>query len=150
MITHFETNKVYMAKGLSTMMYADVAYSLLSELSKSEIDWGELPCTQSPLHVWTRDYMPLQVCRDRFVLFRYEPDYLNNYPEYKPQVDEIIGGLGVDVCHSSINLDGGNVISCGDKVIVTDKIFKENPQLTSTKLLDELSALLEAEIVLIP
>ena len=150
MITHFETNKIYIAEGLKSPRYVDVAYSLLSKVSKLEINCELLPYTQSPLHIWTRDYMPVQVSKEKFVCFRYEPDYLKNNQEYKPQTDKIVEKLNLKVSYSSINLDGGNVISCGNKVILTDKIFKENPQYAKTKLLDELSALLEAEIVLIP
>ena len=94
--------------------------------------------------------MPVQVSRDRFIQFRYEPDYLMENPEYKPDVYSILSQLGIDVCCSPINLDGGNIISCGDKVIMTDKIFRENPQYSNDRLIEELSDLLEAEPVLIP
>ena len=94
--------------------------------------------------------MPVQVRRDRFIKFRYEPDYLRDSPEYKPDVKSIMSQLCIEVCNSPINLDGGNIISCGDKVIMTDKIFKENPQYNPTRLIEELTELLEAEPVLIP
>lgn len=69
MITHFETNKVYLAKGLSSLQYADIASSLLSYFSNLHIDWDELPYTQSSLHIWSRDYMPVQVNKNKFVCF---------------------------------------------------------------------------------
>ena len=150
MITNFETNKIYVAKGLNSQRYADVAYTLLTLLSNLHINCEELPCTQSQLHIWARDYMPVQVSKEKFICFRYEPDYLNNCPKYKPQRNKILENLNIDVCYSSINIDGGNIISCGNKVILTDKILIENPQYTTMRLLDELSALLEAEIILIP
>ena len=150
MITNFDTNKVYIAQGLGLPTYVKTAYSLFSSLYNSQISCDLLPCTYLPFHIWVRDYMPIQVRKDKFVCFRYEPDYLKNYPEYKPETNSIIEQLGIKLCYSSINLDGGNVISCGDKVILTDKIFKENPQYNHTKLIDELADLLEAEIVLIP
>lgn len=40
--------------------------------------------------------------------------------------------------------------STGDKVILSEKIFKENPNYPRTALIDMLSDLLEAELVLIP
>ena len=94
--------------------------------------------------------MPIQVNNGKFVRFCYNPDYLQDSPEYKPNVSAILSGLGLQVLDSDIILDGGNVISCGDKVIMTDKIIRENPHYCKKELIDKLSKLLEAEIVLIP
>ncbi len=71
-------------------------------------------------------------------------------PEYKPDVHGLLNQLGIDVTCSTINLDGGNIISCGDKVIMTDKIFQENRQYSHSRLIEELTELLDAEPVLIP
>lgn len=150
MITNFETNRVYVANGLSSPLYFDVVESFVTIFNKFHIEFEQLPFTQSPHHIWARDYMPVQVSGNSYVKFRYEPDYLDGYSDYKPDVDGIVKSLGIYVYLSSINLDGGNVISCDGKVIMTDKVFKENPQLSSAKLLDELADLLEAEPVIIP
>ena len=150
MITNFETNKVYFAQGLSSAVFENAANSLVSAFHDSHVNWAKIPCTHSPQHIWVRDYMPVQVGRDRFIKFRYEPDYLMGSPKYKPDVHSILSQLCIDVCCSPINLDGGNIISCGDKVIMTDKIFKENPQYSRNRLIEELTELLEAELVLIP
>ena len=150
MIINNKTNKVCFAEGLESPSYQNVRKSIIATLSKRNIAWEQLPCTHSSLHIWARDYMPVQVREDKFVQFRYEPDYLKDSPEYKPNVSDIMNQLGIDVCRSQINIDGGNVISCDEKVILTDKVLGENPQYSSSKLLDELSELLEAEPVLIP
>ena len=150
MITNFETNKVYFAQGLCSPVFNNAANSLVTAFHDSQVNWAKIPCTHSPHHIWARDYMPVQVNMDRFILFRYEPDYLKGSPEYKADVHCILSQLGIDVCCSPINLDGGNIISCGDKVIMTDKIFQENPQYSHNRLIEELTELLEAEPVLIP
>lgn len=150
MITHFETNKVYFAQGLSSPVFENAANSLVNAFHDSHVNWDKIPCTHSPQFIWVRDYMPVQVSRDRFIQFRYEPDYLMESPEYKPDVHCILSQLGINVCCSPINIDGGNIISCGDKVIMTDKIFQENPQYSHNRLIEELTELLEAEPVLIP
>lgn len=150
MITNFETNKVYFAQGLSSPVFKNAANSLVNAFHDSHVNWTKILFTHSPQHIWVRDYMPVQVSRDRFIQFRYEPDYLMDCPEYKPDVHCILSQLGIDVCRSPINLDGGNIISCGDKVIMTDKIFHENPQYSPNRLIEELTELLEAEPVLIP
>ena len=150
MITNFETNKVYLAKGMTSDNYVDATGSLLSTLHNHRISWYFLPLTASPFHIWTRDYMPVQVSKDKLVRFNYSPDYLKDNPEYKPDTYAILSALGLQVMDSDIIIDGGNVISCGDKVIMTDKVFRENPHYDREVLIDTLSQLLEAKIVLIP
>ena len=125
MLTNFETNKVFIAKGLSFVPYSSTAYSLVTSLYNRNVAWSELPYSESPFHIWARDYMPVQVNKDKFVRFNYNPDYLRNYPEYKPYTSMMLSYLGVKVINSDLVVDGGNIISCGDKVIMTDKIFLE-------------------------
>lgn len=150
MITNFDTNKVYLAKGMTSENYVDATGHFLGALHNHKISWNFLPLTASPFHIWTRDYMPVQVSKDKFVRFNYSPDYLKDTPEYKPDTSAILSALGIHVIDSDIIIDGGNVISCGDKVIMTNKIFRENPHCDHEVLIDTLSQLLEAEIVLIP
>jgi hypothetical protein len=150
MITDFDTNKVYLAKGMTSENYVDATGHLLGTLHNQKVHWEFLPLTASPFHIWTRDYMPVQISRDKFVRFNYSPDYLKDSPEYKPDTSTILSTLSLQVIDSDIIIDGGNVISCGDKVIMTDKILRENPHYERNVLIDTLSLLLEAEIVLIP
>jgi agmatine/peptidylarginine deiminase len=150
MITNFETNKVYLAKGMTSEKFVDATGHFLGTLHNHNVHWDFLPLTASPLHIWARDYMPVQVSKKKFVRFNYNPDYLNYYPEYKPDTSAIISKLGIQVIDSDITIDGGNVISCGDKVIMTGKIFRENPHYDHDILIYTLSQLLEADVVLIP
>ena len=50
---------------------------------------------------------------------------------------------------SDINLDGGNVLICEGRAILSDRIFSENPEKTRNELIDELGKLLECEIIII-
>ena len=150
MITNFDTNKVYLSKGMTSEMYVDATGHLLGTLHNQKVHWGFLPLTASPFHIWTRDYMPVQINKNKFVRFNYSPDYLKDSPEYKPDTPTILSTLGLQVLNSDNIIDGGNVISCGNKVIMTDKIFRENPHYERNVLIDTLGQLLEAEIVLIP
>ena len=150
MITNFETNKVLLAKGMTLHAYVNATKHLLEIMHNKEIEWVFLPFTSSQYHIWARDYMPVQVNKDKFVRFIYNPDYLKDNPEYKPNTSGILSELGVRVTDSDIIIDGGNVISCGEKVIMTDKIYRENPHYDHNLLIDRLSQLLEAEIILMP
>ncbi len=97
--------------------------------------------------------MPIQVAEDRFVQFRYAPDYLTGKyrhlradGEIGPKLPWLKGCL-----RSEIVLDGGNVVGWGDRAILTDKVFAENPGWERRKLLAALERLLEVErIILIP
>ena len=150
MITNFETNNVLIAKGLTTPQYADATRYLLDVFHRHKTKWNFLSGTSSPFHIWASDYMPIQVSKDKFIRFNYSPDYLIDSPEYKPDTSAILSNLGFQVIDSDIIIDGGNVISCGDKVIMTDKIIRENPHYHVNTLIDKLSQLLEVEIILIP
>lgn len=150
MITNFETNKVFIAEGLTSMYYEDVTRRLLDAMHSYKLDWSFLPETTYPNYIWMRDYMPVQVSKEKFVRFNYSPDYLIDSPEYKPDTSAILSALGLQVIDSDIIIDGGNVISCGDKVIMTNKIFRENSNYHPHTLIDTLCQLLEAEIILIP
>lgn len=150
MITNFKTNKVYFSKGITYESYVYPTSHILAIMHRYGLEWSFLPYTNSPLHIWARDYMPVQVSKEKFVRFNYAPDYLEDFPEYKPDTSPILSDLGLRVIDSDIIIDGGNVISCGSKVILTDKIIRENPHYQRNRLIDTLSQLLEAEIILIP
>lgn len=150
MLTNFETNKVFIAKGLCCDAYCKAADSLISVFDRHHVEWAQLHCTDSDLHIWARDYMPVQVSETKFVWFDYSPDYLSDSPEYKPDTSAVLSELGLTVVKAELVIDGGNIVCCGDKVIMTDKIFRENPHIAQRELIDTLTQLLEAEIVLIP
>lgn len=104
--------------------------------------------------IWCRDYMPVQTASGKLVQFRYEPSYLKGKPEWelsRSDVHEVcrVNGITPDEI-SNINLDGGNVLLCGNRAIVSDRIFSENPDRTRDALIAELARLLEAEIIIIP
>lgn len=148
MINDNQTNMVYIARGLSA--YEPVCMNLMSALDSNGIECEFLPRTPSPKHIWARDYMPLQLDKGRFLSYRYRPDYLRGYEGYIPQYRRIWTDLGLECIQTDIVLDGGNVVKCGSKVIMTDKIFRENTSWGRNELISELERLLRAEIVLIP
>jgi agmatine deiminase len=102
--------------------------------------------------IWIRDYAPVQVADDLLVKFRYTPDYLHGY-EHLITGDEVLDSFrDLSRClHSGIVLDGGNVVGCPGKAILTDKVYKENPGRTRPQLRRQLRELLRAdELIIIP
>ena len=103
--------------------------------------------------IWCRDFMPVPVSKDKFVQFVYDPDYLKGKWSYlKTDPWEVTANLDISPIRSELVIDGGNVIRYGKMVIMTEKIFTENPNWTNKeKLKDQISKELEVEnVVLIP
>lgn len=148
MITDKETNTVYLADGIRH--YMPLAHNLLEALYRENVDMHFLRHTESRKHVWARDYMPIQLDMDRFLLYRYSPDYLKNDPAYIPRYETIARGLNLKCRKTDLIIDGGNVVKLKDKVIMTDKVLKENPSYTERTLKSRLEADLECEVCLIP
>jgi len=94
--------------------------------------------------------MPIQIGKDTFLLYQYSPDYLKDDHDYIPDYRTISHELHLNLIETDIILDGGNVIKCDDKVIMTDKIFHENPTYSHEALVKELERLFHAKLVLIP
>lgn len=148
MIQDFQTNMLYLAHGLSH--YVPVFRSLLEALHREKIHAEFLPFTSSYKHVWARDYMPIQIEKTLVFYYEYWPDYLQGYDGYIPNVLEIIDRLHLDRIPVDYVLDGGNFVKCGDKVIMTDKIFQENDWIERKELLSTLEDYLQVQIVIIP
>lgn len=145
MITDNQTNKVYFSKRLT---WYKCWPNLKEILTDAKIEFDLLENTRDK---WARDYMPIQVEKDKFVSYVYDPDYLqedkNSITMWKdipnlPPMPEII--------ETQLKIDGGNVIKCSDKVIMTDKVFLENRlQFTEKEILEELERLF-GHVVIIP
>ena len=148
MINDYQTNKVYLAEGIKG--YPKVAEHLLWALYSEGIESEYLPHTKSRKHVWARDYMPIQMEKDKFLQYRYNPDYLKGYPDYIPNYEAIAKDLKLNCVTTGLVLDGGNVVRCGNRVIMTDKVFKENPRYNDYYVVDCLEHLFEADVVIIP
>jgi len=145
MIIDSQTNIVYFSKLLK-------AWKSFQEieliLKKNYIISNVIEDTKD---IWARDYMPVQVDTNKFIQFRYEPSYLAKdlYLQSNPQA--VCKSHGFTPVYSYINLDGGNIVKWSDRVILTDRIFSENPQYTDRKqLISEIEKKLNAEVFLIP
>lgn len=126
--------------------------SLTSILDKYGVPHSGLKLTND---IWVRDFMPIQVYPDIFKIYDYMPDYLRKSKKYRHLITEPTevcqaNGIDFDKGLSGIRIDGGNVVRCGEKVIMTAKVFEENPGFT----VYELSRLLEmnfgAELIILP
>ena len=146
-----ECKKIVYLSELLEERYPESFKRLTSILKKHNVDYRLLKGTKD---IWCRDYMPIQTESGKLVQFRYEPSYLKGNKEWeesRSDVREVCQLNGFEPIFSNINLDGGNVLLCSGRAIVSDRIFKENPEYTDKEILvKELSELLEAEVIIIP
>lgn len=151
MIPESLSNRVYFSALLPEV--CPVTYSGLVEiLDRYGVPHSLLEGTKD---IWCRDYMPIQTIDNRFVLFRYEPDYLLDTAKHKASItDNSIARRYVDSSYledsRGIKIDGGNVVHSGCKVIMTAKVFEENPQWTPRDLIECLTRTFGADIIFLP
>ena len=97
--------------------------------------------------------MPIQISKREFIQFNYNPDYLKP-KRYQSTITDSISickQLGINPVQSNLVIDGGNIIRSNDSVILCDKVFKENPQLSKVRIMDELIDLFGVrQLVFIP
>ena len=152
MIADNETNFVYFSK-LFAERYPKIYQEIDSCLAKFDIGRKLLTNTKD---IWARDYMPIQVSKNKFIEYRYDPDYLQG--EYKDQREIksypgiVCSSNGIKTIKSDIILDGGNIVKSSNCVILTDKVVRENRfAYAKEKLIKELENIFEIDkIVLIP
>lgn len=143
MITDSQTNFLYLADTLPTK-YPDFYKRFENVLKNYNIPFDFLPKTKD---VWAVDYMPIQTDFNKFVLFVYNPSYLQTkkYLKTISDVDEICKAIGIETFKTDINIDGGNVTRWTNKVIMTDRVFKDNPTYERKQLIKELYELLQVD-----
>lgn len=118
-------------------------------LEENGISYGLLPNTKD---IWARDYMPAYA-NGHYVSYVYNPDYLQSEKNKKyitDNVEEVFDLSNDSVIKTKLVIDGGNVIMCGDKVIMTDKIFVENSGLSKEEVVAEIESVFSAKLVVIP
>lgn len=151
MLNDFEMNKVLVSDLLRSI--APKAFKGIKEAcERFNVPFGELEGTQD---IWCRDYMPLQVDAEQYQKYIYAPDYLLKSEEDRATITD-----GASICTmqfmkpksklSGIIIDGGNVVKCDYKIIMTSKVFEENPEYTVCELSESLQSALFARLVILP
>ena len=144
------TNFVYISDKLKE--FYPRTYSRLTKLfDDMEIEWGEIEGTKD---IWIRDYMPIQISSDSFVVYNYNPDYLKDsgveyITDSQAIADRVLKHCNKD--HYDITLDGGNVVTCAGHMVLTDKVFPENGRKKyDPEFCNYISAVLNSEVIFLP
>jgi agmatine/peptidylarginine deiminase len=130
--------------------HPDTCDKLISILNKHKVKYSFLKATKD---IWCRDYMPVQTPSGKLIQFKYDPSYLKGKKEWedsRSDVEEVCRMNDIDTETSDINLDGGNVLICDRRAILSDRIYSENPDIPRDELRRKLAKLLECEIIVIP
>ena len=172
MITDNHTNTVYFSNLLLEKCPVLNAH-IVDALRKRDIPFTYLKGTKD---IWCRDYMPIQIQKDRLVFYRYTPNYLqdktgltlqtnpelvfqeesNELPRLLPMsVEEEMRPISIS--HQvfprfelELVMDGGNVVKCGNKVVMTDKVFVENKDKTPQEVQRQIEEAFQCEVVFLP
>ncbi len=149
MITDSQTNFLYLADCLP---YKKTFWNGFESLLKEhKINYRLLSNTND---YWAVDFMPIQTAENRFVQFVFNPDYLRNFPElhrFISNPNPICEAISLKTIKSKLLVDGGNVVRSSNKVIMTEKVFSENSNLSKDEVIDELISKLEIEeVIFIP
>ena len=142
---------LYFSSQLNTPKYKPAAERMFAALDLFNIKYKLLNNTND---IWARDYMPVKTKSGKYVSFWYEPSYLADDLQLRTNFKtDIAPSFKVDnLVYTDINLDGGNVVfsPSKEKVIISDRVFSENPEYDKNTLLLELENLLEASVLIIP
>jgi agmatine deiminase len=144
MIAEWDTNRLFLSDRLEEDEPA-LFDTLRSALAGVPVEI--IPDTND---IWCRDYMPVQVGETTFCQFVYDPDYLRGFRHLITPAHKCRPPFLGECRQVAIGLDGGNVVASRTKVVLTDKVFRENPTVERPRLRRRLEELFGAECVFIP
>ena len=155
MITDRFTNTVYFSSLLPEKCPI-LNTHLVDALQKHGVPYAYLSGTKD---IWCRDFMSIQINENHFVFYKYTPDYLQDEIGLRIQTnpEDVFQTESNNLRHllpqsSTIDLvlDGGNVVKCGNKIVMTDKVFVENKNKTPQEVRCLFEEAFRCEIVFLP
>ena len=149
MITDRETNTLYISP-LLKQKYPAFYEEFIYKLKEHKVLYHFLKGTKD---VWCRDYMPVQIDLEKYVYSLYDPDYLktSKYKYTKTKNIRLVFSLmdlGVKKL-SGYLIEGGNIVKSKNKIIATERIYKDNPRIPQDFFPQEFKRLFEVDDVII-
>lgn len=152
MITDNQTNTIYFSERLKVdKRYVKTYNDIEKALNSCGITPKLIPKTKD---IWARDYMPIQINEDKYIEFRYDPNYLQGEQKgrrnLKTYPDIVCDVLNISAIKSDLIIDGGNVIKSEDRIIMTDKVVIENEHnYIEVDLINKLKSTFKVNIVIL-
>lgn len=131
MTTDNLTNTVYFSD-LLPKICPTLNQHLVKALDENRIPYAYLSETKD---IWCRDFMPIQIEEDRFVSYKYTPNYLQDKTGLRLQTNpeavlqarqNRLQSVMQNAIIIDLVLDGGNVVKCDNTIVMTEKVFAEN------------------------
>lgn len=148
-VSDADTNIVYISSWLKDECPHFYPH-FLEALKENDIPFKIMKRTND---IWARDYMPIQIYDNRFVQYSYNPDYLQEKQEDRKSitdVDAVCQEIGIECVKTDLIIDGGNVVKAGQYIIMTEKVYKENPNLTPAEIRNQLRKLFHCDLIMLP
>lgn len=128
MISDFETNTIYFSELIKTdSRFSATSNQIISTLETFGVKFKFLSYTKD---IWARDYMPIQISDNKFIEYRFDPDYLQGFSkgrrDLKTYPDIVCDSLRLQTKKSDLIIDGGNLVKSSNCIILTDKVVEEN------------------------
>lgn len=98
--------------------------------------------------LWCRDYMPIQLEKNQFVQFNFDPTYYKDpkYVHLRSKPKEVTKNISfLNPKETAITLDGGNLVKWKDSAILTEAVVKENPHIPKAALIRHLKETLQLD-----
>ena len=109
--------------------------------------------------IWCRDFMPIQIAEDGFVSYKYTPNYLQDKTGLRLQTNpeavlQARQNHLTQVLQNAVKvelvLDGGNVVKCGNTIVMTEKVFAENRDKSINEVDRILKDAFQCDVVYLP
>ncbi len=129
---------------------------IVEALETNKIRYAYLSETKD---IWCRDFMPIQIEEDHFVFYKYTPDYLQSpyYCRLQTNPEKVFQApqnrleqVAQNAITIDLVIDGGNVVKCGDTIVMTEKVFVENKDKTRTEVERILKDAFRCDILFLP
>lgn len=155
MITDNLTNTVFFSD-LLPKKCPILSQHIAKALEENKIHFAYLSKTKD---IWCRDFMSIQIEEDRFVFFKYTPDYLQDpyYLRLQTDTEKVFYAAANRLEHLMQNaitidlvLDGGNVVKCGNFIVMTEKVFAENRDKSINEVDRILKDAFQCDVVYLP
>ena len=151
MLTDALTNTVFLSNWLPEV--CPTLYQCLTKaLTDNAVRYRILDNTND---IWCRDFMPVQTDERRFVFYSYNPDYLQARHKRR-YITDVKKVQNIDFLRQAqtvildLVLDGGNVVKCGHKVVMTEKVFAENSGRSRLEVQRLIEEAFRCDIVFLP
>ncbi len=132
------------------VLYGKKVYDKFLEIDDLEI----IEIKNHYKNIWCRDYMPVKSSSGKYVQFKYSPSYMTDSQKWKerlPIANEIHNELKIECISSDIILDGGAIEIFNKTAIISDRVFRDNPDMKNDEILEEIKTKLELyKIIVIP